>query len=174
MPLPLAHYSATAPLRDGRSIEIRALGPADREEMLRAIGRSSGRSLYRRFFAPRRDFSESEVDFFVNVDFIDHVALVAVLEEEGRPAIVGGGRYVVVAPGRAELAFVVVDGYQGQGIGSALLHHLILIARAAGIERLIADVLPENAPMLSVFRRSGIDFEIRPEAGVLHVTLSLA
>ncbi len=48
------------------------------------------------------------------------MALVAVMEEGGRPAIVGGGRYIVEQPGQAEVAFVVVDRHQGQGIGSAL------------------------------------------------------
>ena len=68
----------------------------------------------------------------MDVDFVDHVALVAVVEEDGRPMIAGGGRYVVVQPGQAELAFAVVDEYQGQRIGAALLRHLVAIARAAG------------------------------------------
>ena len=56
--------------------------------------------------------------FFLNIDFESHVALVAQIDEDGRPAIAGGGRYIVVRPGQAEIAFVVVDAYQGQGIGS--------------------------------------------------------
>jgi GNAT superfamily N-acetyltransferase len=50
--------------------------------------------------------------------------LVAVVEEEGRRVIEGGGRYIVVQPGRAEVAFAVVDQYQGQGIGAALMGNL--------------------------------------------------
>jgi len=167
----IANYSAVETLRNGRRIEIRALRPDDRDELLAAVGRTSTQSLYRRFFAARKSFTEQEVAFFLNVDFMSHVALVAVQEEDH--AICGGGRYIVVQPGKAELAFVVVDQYQGQGIGAALFRHLITIARAAGIKEFIAEVLPENAAMLKVFRKSGLGFSTKREAGVVHVTLAL-
>ena len=78
--------------------------------------------------------------------------MVAVVEESGRPVIVGGGRYVVVQLGKAEVAFAVVDQYQApQGIGASLMHHLAAIARVAGLDELIAEVLPDNIPMLKVF-----------------------
>jgi RimJ/RimL family protein N-acetyltransferase len=167
----LANYSAIETLRDGHRIEIRALRPNDRDELLAAVDRTSSQSLYRRFFAARKSFTEQEVAFFVNVDFASHVALIAVREDR---AICGGGRYVVVQSGKAELAFVVVDQYQGQGIGAALLRHLTAIARSAGIKEFIAEVLPENAAMLKLFRKSGLGLTTRREAGVVHVTLALA
>src|SRR6185312_10746477 len=110
-----------------------------------------------------REFSDREIAFFVNVDFVTHVALVAAVQESTRPSIVGGGRYVVVQPGQAEVAFVVVDEYQGQGIGSTLLRHLAAIARETGLHRLTAEVLPENTAMLKVFERSGLPLTIRRE-----------
>ena len=119
-----ATYSAVEVLRDKRRVEIRALRPDDRADLLAAVGRTSDQSLYRRFFAVKGSFTEPEIAFFLNIDFINHVALVAVLEELERPRIIGGGRYIVVQPGQAEVAFVVVDQYQRQGIGSALLRHL--------------------------------------------------
>ena len=79
-----ASYAATERLRTGATLQIRALVPGDRDEMLAAVGRFSKQTLYRRFFAPKRSFSEREVEFFVDVDFISHVALVAVLSEGGR------------------------------------------------------------------------------------------
>ena len=100
-----ANYSATETLRDGRTVEIRAQRSRDREGMLAAITRSSSGSLYRRFFAVRREFSEKETDYFLDIDFVNHVALVAVANDAGQPAIVGGGRYIVVQPGQAEVAF---------------------------------------------------------------------
>jgi GNAT superfamily N-acetyltransferase len=149
-----ANYSAVVQLRDGRPIEIRALKPTDEKEMLAAIDRTSTQSLHRRFFAAKKHFSEGEKAFFLDVDFVNHVALVAVAEDAGRRFIVGGGRYVVVRPGTAEIAFAVIDDYQGQGIGAALMQHLTLLARGAGIKELIAEVLPENIPMLKVFQKA--------------------
>jgi GNAT superfamily N-acetyltransferase len=171
--LEAANYSAFETLHDGRRVEIRALRPDDRADLIEAVSRSSGQSLYRRFFAVKRGFTESEIAFFVNVDFIDHVALVAVADESGRPVIAAGARYVVVQPGKAEVAFAVVDQYQGLGLGAALMHHLAAIAREAGLEELIAEVLPDNSPMLKVFEKSGFPLSMKREPQVVHVTLRL-
>jgi RimJ/RimL family protein N-acetyltransferase len=169
-----ARYSAVELLRDGRRVDIRALKPDDRAGLMAAVARASSQSLYRRFFGVKREFSEQEIAFFVNVDFVSHVALVAVVEENGRPVIVGGARYVVIEPGKAEVAFAVVDQYQGQGIGAALMRHLAAIAREAGLRELIAEVLPDNIPMLKVLERSGLPFSTTREPGVVHVALRLS
>jgi len=170
--LEAAKYSAFESLR-GRRVEIRALKPDDRADLITAAARSSEQSLYRRFFAVKRSFTESEIAFFLNIDFVSHVALVAVLEESGQPVIAGGGRYVVVQPGKAEIAFAVVDQYQGQGIGAALMHHLAAIAQTAGLEELIAEVLPDNLAMLKVFEKSGFPLDIKREPQVVHLALRL-
>jgi RimJ/RimL family protein N-acetyltransferase len=169
----LAQYSEVETLRDGRRIEIRALRPEDRDDLLAAVGRIGADSLYRRFFAVKRQFSENETSFFVNVDFVNHVALIAVLEEEGKRVIAGGGRYIVVNPGQAEVAFAVVDKYQGQGLGTTLMRHLVAIARRSGLRELIADVLPDNRQMLKVFEKSRLPTSTKRESGVVHVTLRL-
>src|SRR5215213_5076196 len=159
--LEAAKYSVVMVLRNGLRVEIRALRPDDRADLIAAVGRASAQSFYRRFFGVRRDFTEQEIAFFSAVDFIDHVALVAVVEEGGRPTIVGGGRYIVVQPGKAEVAFAVIDQYQGQGIGAMLMHHLAVIARSAGLQELIAEVLPDNISMLKVFEKSGLDLSTK-------------
>jgi RimJ/RimL family protein N-acetyltransferase len=164
-------FSAVELLRDGRRIEIRALKPTDQADLLAAVDRTSDQSLYRRFFGVKRDFSEKEISFFLNVDFAEHVALVAVMEEGGRPVIVGGGRYVLVQPKTAELAFTVVDEYQGRGIGVLLMRHLIALAREGGLKELIAEVLPNNMAMLKVLARSGLDITTKRELGIVHVAL---
>jgi len=168
-----AKYSATERLRDGRSIEVRALRPEDQADLIAAVGRIGAQSMYRRFFGPKRYFSEKEVDYFVHVDFINHVALVAVLEEEGRAMIVAGGRYVMQQPGVAEVAFAVIDEYQGQGIGAALLRHLAAIARDRGLNEFTAEVLPDNTAMLKVFEKSGLKPVAKRGTDATHVTLQL-
>ncbi len=169
-----ARYSATETLRDGSSIEIRALEPADRDELLSAVGRMSDQSIYRRFFSPKQTFTDQEVAYYVNVDFVNHVALVAVLQEDGRSAIVGGTRYIVSEPGRAEVAFAVDDAHQGQGIGALLMKHLAVIARRSGLKELFAEVLPNNMAMLKVFEKSGLGVRTKREQGVVHVTIKIS
>jgi len=164
-------YSAVETLRDGTRIEIRALRLDDQAALMAALRRTSSQSLYLRFFGAKRDFTDKEVEFFLNIDFVNHVALVAVADEAGRSIIVGGGRYVMVEPGKAELAFVVVDQYQGRGIGGLLLRHLLDIARDAGLAELVADVLPSNAAMLNVFEKSGFQRSAKREGGAVRVAL---
>jgi RimJ/RimL family protein N-acetyltransferase len=172
--LDAARYSIVEALRDGRRLEIRSLRPDDRDALLAAVGRIGAQSLQRRFFGPKHGFTEDEIAYFVDVDFVEHVALVAVVSEAEKPAIVGGGRYVVVEPGRAEVAFAIVDQYQGQGIGAALMRHLVLIARDAGLRELVAEVLVGNSAMLKVFEKSGLRMTRSLVPGSIHVSLQLS
>jgi len=168
-----ANYSATERMRDGRAIEIRALKPTDEADMLAAVNRIGTHSLYRRFMGAKRGFSDKERTFFLNVDFVNHVALVAVVKEGDRTAIVAGGRYIVEKPGVAEVAFAVVDDYQGQGIGALLLRHLAALARQTGLNEFTAQVLPDNTPMLKVFERSGLKFSSKRSADGVHAVMQL-
>ena len=168
-----SHYSAIERLRNGERLEIRALRPKDRDDLIAAVGRTSSESLYRRFFAVRRQFTETEESFYLNIDFARHVALVALVDENGQPTIIGGGRYVVDEPGQAEVAFTVVDKYQRQGVGAMLLRHLAIIARQAGLRELVAYVLPDNRAMLKVFEKSGLKYSAKRESNSIKVRLGL-
>jgi RimJ/RimL family protein N-acetyltransferase len=167
-------YRQIEPLRGGGDICIRALKPDDRTDLLEAVEQMSPQSLRTRFFSPKRYFSETEVAYFVEVDFVRHVALVAeLLSEEDRP-IVGGARYVLTEPGKAEIAFTVVDAYQGRGIGGILMRHLVKLARDAGLQELFAEVLPENHAMAKVFEKSGLSVTRKLADGTMHFSFALA
>ena len=168
-----ADYSAREHLRDGRVVTIRALRSDDRAEMLAAIGRTSMQSIQRRFFVPKKGFSEREMAFFLDIDFESHVALVAQIDEDGHSVIAGGGRFIVVQAGHAEIAFMVVDDYQGQGIGTILMRHLAILARNAGLKELNAEVLPENSAMLKLFRKFGFKSVAKGSPQVIHLVLRL-
>jgi RimJ/RimL family protein N-acetyltransferase len=170
----VATYAAHEHLRDGSPVKIRALRPEHEADMLAALERASLQSLQRRFFVTKRHFSDKERAFFMDIDFKNHVALVARAEEAGREVLVGGGRYIVFEPGRAEMAFMVVDAWQGRGIGSMLMRHLVKIAREAGIRELTAEVLPENAGMLKVFGKFGFKPAARRDPQIVHLALRLA
>ena len=167
-----ANFSVIETLRNGRQVEIRAQRAQDGEELEAAIARMSDESLRRRFFAAKHHFSEAEAGYFLNIDFATHAALVVVADENGKETIVGAGRYIVVEPGRAEVAFAVIDDYQRQGIAAALVRHLAAIARQAGLTELIAEVLASNSAVLKVFERSGLHMNTRRDGSVVHVTLT--
>jgi RimJ/RimL family protein N-acetyltransferase len=169
--LQAATYNANETLRNGKRILIRALTPKDRDGFIAVAGTLSPESLRRRFFCVKKQFSEAEQNYFLNPDFINHVALVGLVEEACE--IAGGGRYVVFEPGEAELAFAVADKYQGQGVGPAIMRHLVVIARAAGLRKLTAQVLPENIAMLEVMKSSGLPATTKLESGAVNITLQL-
>jgi RimJ/RimL family protein N-acetyltransferase len=168
-----SRFQTIETLRDGTRVEIRALRPADRAGLEAAVARTSAQSLYYRFFAPKRCFSDAEVARFLDVDFVTRVALVAVADDRGAPVIVGGGRYALVRPGTAEVAFCLVDRFQGKGLGAALLRHMIALARRNGLKELVAEVLADNRPMLRVFEKCGLHVVKLRERDVVHVLLEL-
>jgi GNAT superfamily N-acetyltransferase len=111
-------------------------------------------------------------------DFERAVALLVTIGAGEDEVVIGGASYFVsgsvTAAGRsAELAFTVEEDFQGCGIGSLLMRHIIAIARVKGLDRLEADVLSRNRPMLNVFRRCGLPMAVRHEGDVIHVILSL-
>jgi RimJ/RimL family protein N-acetyltransferase len=170
----LASYIMHEQLRDGSAVDIRALRREDEADMLIALEKASVQSLQRRFFVMRRHFSDKERAFFMDIDFKNHVALVAYAEEAGRKVLVGGSRYITFEPGRAEMAFMVVDTWQGRGVGSTLMRHLVKIASEAGLKELTAEILPENAAMLKIFRKFGFKPAARRDPQTVHLALSLA
>src|SRR5262249_58029310 len=79
-----ATYSALETLRDGRRLYIRALRPEDETEMLAAVGQLSDQSVLRRFFTPKRQFSQKEIAFFLSVAFLNHRPLAVTTEKCSR------------------------------------------------------------------------------------------
>ncbi|MEA2626918.1 MAG: hypothetical protein QOD06_2963 [Candidatus Binatota bacterium] len=167
-------YATEEILRDGGSICIRAIRPIDGPLLLEHFGRLSPRSVYLRFFGPRKRLSEEEVTRLTELDFTTHVGLLATLLDGGAEHVIGVGRYIVVdsnaVPRGAEVAFAVLDEHQGRGVGSLLLQHLARIAETNGICEFEADVLGDNERMLDVFAASGFTVKRSTDAGVVHLS----
>ena len=161
-------------LLDGRSVLLRAIRPEDKGILRAGFRRLSERSIYQRFFHAKRELSEEELRYLTELDFENHVALLAVLEEHGSESTVGVGRYIV-EPGTpsAEIAFVVDETHHGLGVATLLLRHLSKIARSKGVERFRAFVLFDNRAMVEVFEHSGLPIKKHLAGNVLEITLEL-
>ena len=170
------NYYAQETLKDGTPVTIRAIRKDDKESIHNAFRALDREAVYRRFFAPKQDLTDPELDQVIDVDFSQVVALVAtVFRADGEEIVIGDGRYVAdqrEKPERAELGFLVAEPYRGRGIATLLLRHLAPIAQDAGLSAFEADVL--NTPMLAVFRHSGLPICRRREGNIIHVTLSLS
>lgn len=172
-------YVHEAILRDGGSVLIRALRPADRAGLAELFSRLSPLSARYRFLSAKTRLSEEELDYLSSADFERHVALVAVSRtgQGGAERIDGVGRFILTdAEGRspAEFAVEVADREQGRGIGTLLLEHLARLAHDQGIDRFQADVLSDNTAMLKVFEDSGFEVVRSLDGGVVHVVFPTA
>jgi RimJ/RimL family protein N-acetyltransferase len=171
-------FEATETLKNGVTVRIRAIRPADKAGIVEAFGKLDSESVYTRFFQHKQSISNQELKVATEVDFENVVALVVTIESGGRETIIGGGRYVTIDPSSpqrsAEIAFMVAEDYHGQGIAGRILKHLARIAREKGVSQFEAEVLPRNKAMLAVFARSGLPIKQSLADGVTHVTLSLA
>jgi acyl-CoA synthetase (NDP forming)/ribosomal protein S18 acetylase RimI-like enzyme len=163
------HWEADVLLRDGRTAHIRPIRPEDREVFVEFYSRVSDQSKYYRFFSPMPRLSDRDIDRFTNVDNVNRVALVLTLQ--GR--IIAVGRYDVIKPGEAEVAFLVEDQHQGRGIGQLLLEHLAQAGRERGVERFVAEVLPDNTRMIQTFRDAGYRVASEYDEGVLQLEFSI-
>ena len=169
-------FKATETLKNGVTVGIRAIRPADKAAIVEAFGRLDPESVYTRFFQAKESLSDQELKAATEVDFEKVVALVVTVESGGKETIIGGGRYAAFdrpSTRSAEVAFVVEEDYRGLGIAGNILEHLACIAREKGVGQFEAEVLPQNKAMLAVFSRSGLPMKRTQTEGVIHVTLSL-
>ena len=160
-------------LEDGLRVWFRPIRPDDAGRLQEFHGRLSPESQRMRFFSPLRALSRGMAKRLTNVDFEKRVALVACFP--GDDAIRGVARYEVARDGStAEMAFVVEDSLQGRGVGKIMLHLLARHARAMGISRLVADVLPENRHMLAMFENCDFPQETVWRTESVRVTLDIS
>jgi GNAT superfamily N-acetyltransferase len=160
-------------LRDGTAVTIRPIRPDDRRGLEEAFERLSGRSRYLRFHAPVDHLTDAQLRFLTEVDHDTHVALVAVPRDEAGPGL-GVARYVRLTQDRgvAEAAVVVVDAWQGRGLGTLLLAALATRAARGGVRVFRNYVLAENTPVVALFDQLGAERK-EDEPGVYRIDLTL-
>src|SRR5262249_30917723 len=156
-------------LRDGSTLRLRSTAPEDEAKLLEFFDRLSPGSLFMRFHGAVSVRPGLIAPFLVS-DGVESLSLVG--ERDG--AIVALGTYIRLRDrSRAEVAFAVADDMQRKGIGSRLLERLAVHARGEGIERFVAQVLPQNAAMLRVFGDTGFEVSRRLVDGTYEVEFEL-
>lgn len=161
-----AHWEADVLLRDGATARLRPVSPDDADALQKMHEGQSQDSIYFRYFTYKSALSAKELDRFTVVDYVDRVAFVILLGDE----LLGIGRYDRLEDStEAEVAFNIADPHQGRGLGSIFMEHLAAAARENGIRSFVAEVLPENRKMLTVFQAAGFDIKRSFEDGVVMV-----
>ncbi len=133
----------------------------------------SSDSMYHRFISTRNAMPHEQLQKFVVIDYTKEMVILAVIEEAEREVIAGMGQYFIDEETHtAEVAFVVRDDCQGQGIGAELISYLTVLAKRSGLHGFVASVMMDNKPMIQLFEHAGFTVERRAEAGVYELKMS--
>jgi GNAT superfamily N-acetyltransferase len=160
-------------LPDGSEVLVRPVRPEDKPLFVAGWQHFGEESRYRRFMGYKTALSPRELEFFTELDHVDHEALGAFDPRTGEG--LGVARYMRNAdrPDSAEAAVAVIDAWQGRGLGGVLLRRLCRRATANGISTFTASLLTGNKGMLRLFERLGAVRTRGLDAGVMEIDVEL-
>jgi acyl-CoA hydrolase/RimJ/RimL family protein N-acetyltransferase len=150
----LEGYKSRHTLSNGKTVEFRPLLPSDEFEFRNFFYSLKEETIYMRFFYKMKLFShEVAQQQWASVDYHKNVSIIGLAQKGGHQEIIAIASYADDGTGRAEVAFVVREDFQGMGLASHMLPQLEAIAIENGFTGFTATVLKENAAMLRVFKK---------------------
>jgi len=171
-------YSRPWKFENGQEVLIRPIRPEDEPLIVTFHGKLSERSVYLRYFHLVNLAERVSHQRLVRICFNDYNREIALVVERSGPAtreaeILAVGRLAKAhAANEAELAVLIADDYQGHGLGTELWRRLVEIARAEKLDRVTAEILPQNLQMMEICRLLG--FRLEPDQDVIHAVLDLS
>ncbi|MBT8338642.1 MAG: GNAT family N-acetyltransferase, partial [Desulfatitalea sp.] len=150
----LEGYKSRITLRNGKTVEFRPLLPSDEFAYRNFFYSLKEETIYLRFFYKMKLFShEHAQQQWASVDYHKNMSIIGLVQKGGYQEVVVIGSYADDENGRAEVAFVVREDYQGMGVTSHLLPQMEAIAKENGFKGFVATVLKENKAMVRVFKK---------------------
>jgi len=155
-------YETLLRLRDGRTVLLRLIKPEDEPLWLEMFQNFSEESVRYRFFHIIKDTPHEMRARYCDIDYDREIGIVAELEEEGRRQILGVVRLIIESDGKkGEIAFIVADPWQGLGLGSKMVDHMIEICKDKGLETIYALMLPDNYRAIRLLKNRGFTIQYR-------------
>lgn len=132
----------------------------------------SDNSMYKRFISTRKDMPHERLQDFVVIDYRKEMVILAIIQENEQERVLGLGQYRIIEGSHmADVAFVVSDNAQNEGIGRELLSYLTLLAKKQGLLGFTAEVLVNNLPMQHLFETAGFDSTKRNIEGLYELKM---
>jgi acetyltransferase len=151
-----SHLVSRWKLPNGETITIRPIRPEDASIEQSFVRDLSPQSKYFRFMQGLNELTQEMLVRFTQLDYNRELALIAVLERDGRETELAVARYVTNPDGQScEFAVVVADQWQHIGIGSHLICELIDAARRSGLRTMTGEILASNHEMLKLAEKLG-------------------
>jgi acetyltransferase len=137
----------------------------------------SERSVYLRYFRAFQLDQRVEHERLTRICFVDYdrdmvLVVTPKTKKTGEDEIIAVGR-LTKARGdvEAEFAMLVSDQFQGQGIGTEVLIHLLAVGKQEGVKRVVAYLLSENRGMRAICLKLG--FRLEREAELIKAVIDL-
>ena len=159
-------------LADRRRLRIRPLRPDEYGPLRELDAGLSRRTRYLRFLSPMPELPDSLLRLLASVDYRRKVSLIAEIDECGRHEVVALGSFGAVDDRTAEVALVVSDQWQHQGIGTALARRVLQAAEDRGFGRYVVHVFWDNTVMRRLLKRVGNVIASQTRLGVSEVTFT--
>ncbi len=160
--------------RTGMELLLRPVKHTDGPLLKRFFYTLSPESVYNRFLSPIHEITDEQVRPFVEIDYDQRMAIAAVRRTDQEEEILGVARYFRHETGHgADVAVVVSDAVQNQGLGSLLLNRLIEVARSRGITHFTSTVDPQNMRLLHFAKALGFKRTEHFEDGLIELTCFL-
>jgi RimJ/RimL family protein N-acetyltransferase len=174
-----ARLAGTLTTRSGIVVRVRAIQPDDTDRLIAFHTRLSPQTITARYFCPMPVLSRERAEQLTNVDYESRMALVATTGSGDGEQIIAVVRYVHMDgtdprdASSAEVAFVIEDRWQGQGLAAQLLYRLAAYASGHGYTALIAQTQADNTRMRNVVRYSGFPFRTTYEDGCIVMRMDI-
>jgi RimJ/RimL family protein N-acetyltransferase len=159
----------------GLSLLLRPVKLSDEPLLKDFFNFLSDQSMYRRFISVRQDMPHERLQEFVVIDYTREMVILATIRQGDGEAekVVGVGQYGINERNHtAEVALVVRDEDQNQGVGTEILSYLTYLAKREGLYGFTAEVLAENKPMLRLFEKMGFDIQKKSAQGVYELQMA--
>ena len=152
-------------LDDGTPVRLRPLEAADLKQAAQFFAGMSEQSRYMRFMAPMPRLTPSAVDMVERTLWESRsFVLVALADADGQERIIGGIRIVPTdRDAVCEFSVIVLDRWQGKGLGTLLLHEVEKHAKRLGFHELEGIILSLNTKMLAAAQHNRYKLARHPD-----------
>lgn len=166
-------YESRLSLKNGQEVLLRPIRRTDGHLLIDLSRKMSSQSLYLRFLWRLGAIPEDMLHRFTHINYRNDFAMAAVIEEDGKEAIIAVGRYLYDSnTDQTDLAVAVRDDWQRLGLGKSLLGITVAIAKEHGISHFRSMMDPGNKVMMRILLELGYQVKYDPRGGTLEVRIS--
>ena len=155
--------------RGREPLTIRPLRPDDRERDLQFVNELSDQARYMRLMSPMRSLPADMLQGFMDIDYRNRMAFVAVRWHKNQDHIVAVARYARTRADSVEFAIAVADADQHCGIASQMVRLLMQFAREQGFVEMYGVALPENTAMRALAHKLGFETSFQLRDHLVHM-----